>query len=313
VDPNGLESKMSPAEVAAAKARLAEINARLDQLDKIQRDAAKFEERLASLKEKTRSAQRDLRRLQRRQRDNAIEGKEARGEALFPAVGSGESAGRRETTDAYGKSPGIFESLGTAIWGRGQPIKRPEGDTESLGPPPPGSIDVLNAFVKATPSAHANVGAVFVGGAVGSPRVPAPTGAVRGSRLTWKQIDDLSFDPDVGRATRQAVSEVEIAIAAERAGLIETFTARGGPGADLVVGSTQLSVKRPDLGLLTNPRKIGAMRAGLMDPNLKWLLDIRGYTNLDIAKFLLRAEELGIPRDRFILPPRSEFPTLGGG
>ncbi|MBC8071671.1 MAG: hypothetical protein IAG13_25325 [Deltaproteobacteria bacterium] len=228
VDPVGTDA-MSPAELAAAKQRLAQINARLAELDQLERDAAKLDEGIARQKQQTRSARRDLQRVER---DRAIQGKESRGEPLFPAVGTGESAGRRETTDAFGKSPGSIETAVTAIIGRPAPVIRPDGDTESLGPPPLGAVDPLNEIIKQTPQAHAEVGAVFQAGILGGPQAVARPGATAKPKL-------------------------------ERSG--------GGVGSAADGGGTELSAARAELVGVLRARETALRVEGLLKPGGRFI------------------------------------------
>ncbi len=133
-----------------------------------------------------------------------------------------------------------------------------------------------------------------------------------GSKLSRQLFNELIFDPDVGRVTSQAISEVETAIAAERAGLLPSITGRGTQGADLVAGEIPLSVKRPFLNVLQNVRSRAKVLASLRDPQMKLLLDARDVADTELKQFLGLAEQLGIPSDRMILPPRHLFPSLGG-
>ncbi len=148
---------------------------------------------------------------------------------------------------------------------------------------------------------------------VGSTAHATEAPVTSGTTLTHSQLRHLAFDPDVGRVTSQAVSEVETAVAAERSGMLGPVTGRGSRGADLVAGETQLSVKRPFPHVLSDIRSRGKILAALRDPTMKLLLDIRQVTDGEIAEFLRLADELGIPRNRIIIPTRSAFPTLGGG
>jgi hypothetical protein len=131
-----------------------------------------------------------------------------------------------------------------------------------------------------------------------------------GTSVTKALFDDLSFDPDTGRVTSQAVSEIETAIGAERANQLPAVTGRGTAGADLVAGDIELSVKRPYSNVLGDLRSRGKVLASLRDPNMRLLLDTRGVPASEIKEFLKLAMRYGIPMNRMIIPPKRLIPTL---
>jgi hypothetical protein len=144
---------------------------------------------------------------------------------------------------------------------------------------------------------------------------PSPT------KLSKETFESLAFDPAKGKISPASIEELRTGLAAERAGLIDKIKFRGDPkfpGTERGFEFTTKSGKEFDVkafrpNSLSNPKELIKFGGKFKGNNVKILLDPRNLTPSEIETIIMRAESVGIGRDRFIVVPRESFAPIDVG